>query len=134
MLSVLYELYYRVKTYVYTVFNINNNAFDFTNINELNKSKLLKLKSEIKELYYNIDVKKMFKLLKSINNTFDESTLIINIIDYLEEESIFILQKDNTSELSINEIKQNTQVLELLHHFKILQDIRSKETDINKYK
>ena len=133
MLSVFYELYFRVKTYFNTVFNINNNTFDFTKINEINQSKILKLNSEIKELYSNINVKQMFKLLKSINNTFDESTLTIKIIEYLEDESKFILKNKDNLEVSINEIKQNTLVLDLIHQFKILKDIRSKETEIKSY-
>lgn len=132
MLSVLYELYFRVKTYFNTVFNINNNAFDFTKINEINQAKILKLNSEIGELYSNINVKQMYKTLKSINNTFNQSTLIITIIEYLEEESKFILQNKDNLEVSINEIKQNTHVLELIHQFKLLQDIRNKENEIKK--
>ena len=132
MLSVLYELYFRIKTYFNTVFNINNNAFDFTNINEINQAKILNLENEINELYSNINVKQMYKTLKSINNTFNQSTLIITIIEYLEEESKFILQNKDNLEVSIHEIKQNTHVLDLIYQFKLLQDIRSKENEIKK--
>jgi len=132
MLSVLYELYYRVKTYFNTVFNINNNAFDFTNINEITKEKILILESEIKVMYNDINEKSMYKMLKKINDDFDTSTPINKIIDYLEEESIFILQNKDNLEVSINEIKQNTHVLELIHHFKILQEIDTKKNEIKK--
>jgi len=132
MLSVLYELYFRVKNYFNTMFNINNNAFDFTKINEINQAKILKLNSEIKELYSNINVEQMYKTLNSINNTLNQLTLIITIIEYLEEESKFILQNKDNLEVSIHEIKQNTHVLDLIYQFKLLQDIRSKENEIKK--
>jgi hypothetical protein len=132
MLSVLYELYYRVKTYFNTMFNINNNVFDFTKINEITKEKILILETEINVMYNDINEKYMYKMLKKINDDFDTTTPLNKVIDYLEEESIFILQNKDNLEVSINEIKQNTHVLELIRHFKILQEIDTKKNEIKK--
>ena len=130
MLTILYELYYRVKTYFKNVFNINDNAFDFTKVNKITKEKILRFESEHKDLYDQIDTKYMYKMLKIINIDFDITTSLDKIIVYLTYESKFILTNKDNLEVSINQIKQNTIVLELIHKFKILEDIRNSENEI----
>ena len=88
----------------YTILGLlkkNNEAFDF------------KSNPKNKDLYYK---------LNGLTNKFNEKSNLQDIINFLEEESKFILTNKNNLEVSIGDIKNNTYVLHLLSEFKNLQE------------
>ena len=129
------RVYYSLKNYYDTYFRrkdelINNSVSNDKYINP----KIIELENEIKELYDKIDIKYVFNCLRVINNDYNETTELNEIINFLEEESQFILQNKDNLEISLNKIKENTYVLELIGKFKLLEEIRDKEDELNKLK
>ena len=88
----------------YTILGLlkkNNDAFDFkSNSNPENKV--------------------VYDKLNSLTDKFNEKSKLQDIINFLEEESKFILTNKNNLEVSIGDIKNNTYVLDLLSEFKKL--------------
>ena len=105
MLYYFYQIYYRVKEFFDSLFNTSNKELLENNIdNDLN-------------------IKQMYQSLKNISQDFNEKSRLSNIIQFLEEESNYILKNKDNLEVSIDTIKQNTYILDLLKKFKKLEEI-----------
>ena len=74
----------------------------------------------------------MYNCLRVINKDYNENSQLKEISYFLEEEAQFILQNKDNLEISLNKIKANTYVLELISKFKLLEEIREKEVKLNK--
>ena len=70
----------------------------------------------------NLENKDLYDKLKILTDKFNEKSKLQDIINFLEEESKFILTNKNNLEVSIGDIKNNTYVLHLLSEFKNLQE------------
>jgi hypothetical protein len=98
------------------------------------REKIEAMEDELIELYEQVDIKYIYNCLSVINKDFDEKTKLTKILDFLEEESQFILLNKDNLEISLNKIKENTYVLELIGKFKLLDEIHKKETELNEFK
>jgi hypothetical protein len=96
--------------------------------------KITKLECEIKELYDTIDIKYVYNCLRVLNKDYNENSRLKEIVNFLEEETKIILQNKDNLEISLNKIKENTYVLELISKFKLLEELRNKEIELNKLK
>ena len=83
---------------------------------------LLKKNNEAFDFKSNPDNKDLYYKLNGLTNKFNEKSKLQDIINFLEEESKFILTNKNNLEVSIGDIKNNTYVLHLLFDFKNLQE------------
>ena len=120
--------YFRKKDELYLKSNSISNSN--TNLSDEDKQKLELLEDELIELYEQIDIKYIYNCLHTINKEFNENSNLKEILDFLYFESNFILQNKDNLEISLNKIKENTYVLELISKFKLLEDIKEKETFI----
>jgi hypothetical protein len=129
------RFYYALKNYYDAYFRRKDELLNksVSKVKYINP-KILELEDEIKELYDKIDLKYVFSCLRVINNNYNENSKLKEIIEFLEEESQFILQNKDNLEISLNKIKENTYVLDLIGKFKLLEDIREKEIQLNKLK
>jgi hypothetical protein len=109
---------------------LNSNPNSNYNLSDEDKQKLELLEDELIELYEQIDIKYIYNCLHTINKEFNENSNLKEILDFLYIESNFILQNKDNLEISLNKIKENTYVLELISKFKLLEDIKEKETFI----
>jgi hypothetical protein len=126
------RIYYALKYYYDAYFKSRN---DLLNKPVSDKDpKITKLECEIKELYDTIDIKYIFNCLRVLNKDYNEHSRLTDIVNFLEEEAQFILQNKDNLEISLNKIKENTYVLELISKFKLLDEIREKEIKLNKLK
>ena len=98
------------------------------------REKIEAMEDELIELYEQVDIKYIYNCLSVINKDFDEKTKLNKILSFLEEESQFILLNKENLEISLNKIKENTYVLELIGKFKLLDEIHKKETELNEFK
>jgi len=125
------RFYYAMKSY-FDYFRKNNelNLNPNSNLSDEDKQKLELLEDELIELYEQIDIKYIYNCLHTINKELNENSNLKEILDFLYIESNFILQNKDNLEISLNKIKENTYVLELISKFKLLEDIKEKETFI----
>jgi len=129
------RLYYALKTYYDIYFRRKDGLLN----NSVTKDKYIypkikELEGELKELYDKIDIKYVYNCLRVINKDYNENSGLNKIIEFLEGEAQFILQNKDNLEISLNKIKENTYVLELICKFKLLEEIRDKEYELNKLK
>ena len=124
--------YFRKKDELYLKSNSISNSN--TNLSDEDKQKLELLEDELIELYEQIDIKYIYNCLHTINKEFNENSNLKEILDFLYFESNFILQNKDNLEISLNKIKENTYVLELISKFKLLEDIKEKESFLRKRK
>jgi hypothetical protein len=122
--------YFRKKDELYLKSNSISNSN--TNLSDEDKQKLELLEDELIELYEQIDIKYIYNCLHTINKEFNENSNLKEILDFLYFESNFILQNKDNLEISLNKIKENTYVLELISKFKLLEDIKEKESFLRK--
>ena len=129
------RFYYAMKSY-FDYFRKNNelnlNPNSNYNLSDEDKQKLELLEDELIELYEQIDIKYIYNCLHTINKEFNENSNLKEILDFLYFESNFILQNKDNLEISLNKIKENTYVLELISKFKLLEDIKEKESFLRK--
>jgi len=128
------RIYYALKSYYDSFFKSNTNLEYKKNLSEENKTKIENMEDQLIDLYEQIDIKYIYKCLKVINTEFDEKTKLTKILDFLEKESQFIFQNKEHLDISLNKIKENTYVLELIGKFKLLDEIHQKENELNKFK
>jgi hypothetical protein len=130
------RLYYALKTYYDGYFKNTDDLLTKTLSKEhkIDDPKIIELENEIKILYKKIDIKYVYNCLYVINKDYNETSGLNEIINFLEVEGQFILQNKDNLEISLNKIKENTYVLELISKFKLLEEIREKEVELNKLK
>tara|TARA_B110000285_G_scaffold227399_1_gene288668 strand:+ start:99 stop:536 length:438 start_codon:yes stop_codon:yes gene_type:complete len=133
------RFYYEIKSY-FDYFQkkddlyLKSNSKSTTNLSDEDKQKLELLEDELIELYEQIDIKYIYNCLHTINKELNENSNLKEILDFLYFESNFILQNKDNLEISLNKIKENTYVLELISKFKLLEDIKEKESFLRKRK
>jgi hypothetical protein len=131
------RLYYALKSY-YDYYIKSNTKLESKNYKLLSsdedREKIEAMEDELIELYEQIDIKYIYNCLSVINKDFDEKTKVTKILDFLEEESQFILLNKENLDISLNKIKENTYVLELIGKFKLLDEIHQKEKELNEFK
>ena len=129
------RFYYAMKSY-FDYFRKNNelnlNPNSNSNLSDEDKQKLELLEDELIELYEQIDIKYIYNCLHTINKELNENSNLKEILDFLYIESNFILQNKDNLEISLNKIKENTYVLELISKFKLLEDIKEKKSFLRK--
>jgi hypothetical protein len=129
------RFYYALKNYYDAYFRRKDDLLNKpVSKDKCNDPKLKKLEYEINVLYNKIDIKYVYNCLRVINKDYNENSKIKEIIVFLEEEAQFILQNKDNLEISLNKIKENTYVLELISKFKLLEEIHNKEMELNKLK
>jgi len=131
------RLYYAIKSYYNYYFKLNTNLENNSykkNVSENDRLKIEKMEDELIDLYEQIDIKYIYNCLNVINKDFNEKTKLTKILDFLEEESQFILLNKDNLDISLNKIKENTYVLELISKFKLLEQIHQKENELNVFK
>lgn len=119
----------------------NNNGNDNDNSKSKSKSilsdedtlKLELLEDELIELYEQVDITYIYNCLSTINKEFNENSNLKEILDFLYVESNFILQNKDNLEISLNKIKENTYVLELIGKFELLNKIHTKEKELKNF-
>ena len=92
------------------------------------------MEDELIELYEQIDIKYIYNCLNVLTKELNENTQINKVLDFLEHESQFILQNKDNLDISLNKIKENTYVLELIGKFKLLDEIHEKEKELTLFK
>ena len=132
------RIYYSLKSYYNYYFKspdklLSNNNLK-SNVSDEDRIKIEVMEDDIIDLYEQVDIKYIYNCLSVINKEFNEKTNLIKILDFLEAESQFILQNKDNLEISLNKIKENTYVLELIGKFKLLDEIHQKESKLNKFK
>ena len=127
------RIYYSLKTYYDAYFKTKNDLL-YSKEKKVDDPKIIELDSDLKKLYYKIDIKYIYNCLYIINKDYNENSGVKEIIEFLEEEAQFILQNKENLEISLNKIKENTYVLELISKFKLLEEIQEKEKQLNKLK
>lgn len=125
-----YDYYFKSNTKLECNSNTNSNS----NISDEDRKKIEDMEDKLIELYEKIDIKYIYNCLSVINTEFDEKTKLTKILDFLEEESQFILLNKENLDISLNKIKENTYVLELIGKFKLLDEIHQKEKELNEFK
>ena len=131
------RLYYAIKSYYDYYFKSNTNLENINykkNVSENDRIIIENMEDELIDLYEKIDIKYIYNCLNVINKDFNEKTKLTKILDLLEEESQFILLNKDTLDISLNKIKENTYVLELISKFKLLEQIHQKENELNVFK
>ena len=131
------RLYYAIKSYYDYYFKSNTNLENINykkNVSENDRIIIENMEDELIDLYEKIDIKYIYNCLNVINKDFNEKTKLTKILDFLEEESQFILLNKDTLDISLNKIKENTYVLELISKFKLLEQIHQKENELNVFK
>jgi hypothetical protein len=131
------RIYYALKSYYEYYFKskdkLGRNKYKST-LSDEDRKKIEDMEDELIDLYEQVDIKYIYNCLSVINKDFDEKTNLTKILDFLEEESQFILLNKENLEISLNKIKENTYVLELIGKFKLLDEIHQKETELNDFK
>ena len=132
------RIYYSLKSYYNYYFKskdklLSNNNLK-SNVSDEDRIKIEVMEDVLIDLYEQVDIKYIYNCLSVINKEFNEKTNLIKILDFLEAESQFILQNKDNLEISLNKIKENTYVLELIGKFKLLDEIHQKESELNKFK
>jgi len=127
------RIYYALKTYYDAYFKTKDDLL-YSKDKKVHDPKIIELECDIKELYNTIDIKYVYNCLYIINKDYNENSMLKEIINFLEEEAQFILQNKDNLEISLNKIKENTYVLELISKFKLLEEIKEKEIQLNKLK
>ena len=132
------RIYYSLKSYYNYYFKskdklLSNNNLK-SNVSDEDRIKIEVMEDVLIDLYEQVDIKYIYNCLSVINKEFNEKTNLIKILDFLEAESQFILQNKDNLEISLNKIKENTYVLELIGKFKLLDEIHQKETELNDFK
>jgi hypothetical protein len=132
------RIYYSLKSYYNYYFKstdklLSNNNLK-SNVSDEDRIKIEVMEDVLIDLYEQVDIKYIYNCLSVINKEFNEKTNLIKILDFLEAESQFILQNKDNLEISLNKIKENTYVLELIGKFKLLDEIHQKESKLNKFK
>ena len=132
------RIYYSLKSYYNYYFKstdklLSNNNLK-SNVSDEDRIKIEVMEDVLIDLYEQVDIKYIYNCLSVINKEFNEKTNLIKILDFLESESQFILQNKDNLEISLNKIKENTYVLELIGKFKLLDEIHQKESKLNKFK
>jgi len=131
------RLYYAIKSYYNYYFKLNTNLENNSykkNVSENDRIIIENMEDELIDLYEKIDIKYIYNCLNVINKDFNEKTKLTKILDFLEEESQFILLNKDNLDISLNKIKENTYVLELISKFKLLEQIHQKENELNVFK
>jgi hypothetical protein len=123
------RIYYALKHYYDAYFKGKN---ELLKPKKDKDPKITKLETEIKELYDTIDIKYVYNCLRILNKDYNENSRLKDIVNFLEEEAKFILKNKDNLEISLNKIKENTYVLELISKFKLLDEIHKKEMELNK--
>ena len=132
------RIYYSLKSYYNYYFKstdklLSNNNLK-SNVSDEDRIKIEVMEDVLIDLYEQVDIKYIYNCLSVINKEFNEKTNLIKILDFLEAESQFILQNKDNLEISLNKIKENTYVLELIGKFKLLDEIHQKESELNDFK
>ena len=132
------RIYYSLKSYYNYYFKstdklLSNNNLK-SNVSDEDRIKIEVMEDVLIDLYEQVDIKYIYNCLSVINKEFNEKTNLIKILDFLESESQFILQNKDNLEISLNKIKENTYVLELIGKFKLLDEIHQKESELNDFK
>ena len=126
------RLYYALKIYYDAYFKRKDDLLNKPVTKYKCKDpKIIELEAEIKELYSQIDITYIYNCLRVINKEYNENSRLKDILHFLEEESLFILQNKDNLDISLNKIKENTYVLELIGKFKLLDEIKEKEKQKN---
>ena len=132
------RIYYSLKSYYNYYFKSTNKLLSNnnlkSNVSDEDRIKIEVMEDVLIDLYEQVDIKYIYNCLSVINKEFNEKTNLIKILDFLEAESQFILQNKDNLEISLNKIKENTYVLELIGKFKLLDEIHQKETELNDFK
>ena len=131
------RIYYAFKSYYDFYFKTNTKLESKnykTSKSVEDRKKIEAMEDRLIELYEKIDIKYIYNCLSVINTDFDEKTRLNKILDFLEEESQFILLNKDNLEISLNKIKENTYVLELIGKFKLLDEIHELEKELNEFK
>jgi hypothetical protein len=126
------RIYYAFKYYYDAYFKSKHDLLNKKNKATDRDPKIIELEAEIKELYDKIDIKYIYNCLMVITKDYNENSRLKDILIFLEEESQFILQNKDNLEISLNKIKENTYVLELIGKFKLLEEIKEKECFLKK--
>ena len=93
------RIYYSLKTYYDAYFKTKNDLL-YSKEKKVDDPKIIELDSDLKKLYYKIDIKYIYNCLYIINKDYNENSGVKEIIEFLEEEAQFILQnKDNLEPL-----------------------------------
>jgi hypothetical protein len=125
------RFYYALKIYYDAYFKSKNDLLNKSvTKDKCNDPKIIELEREIKELYEQIDTKYVYNCLRVINKDYNENSRLKDILNFLEEESQFILQNKENLEISLNKIKENTYVLELICKFTLLEELKEKEIEL----
>ena len=131
------RIYYAFKSY-YDYYFKSNTKLESKNYKSLasdeDREKIEDMEYNLRDLYEQVDINYIYNCLRVINKDFDEKTNLIKILDFLEEESQFILLNKENLDISLNKIKENTYVLELIGKFKLLDEIHKKEKELNDFK
>ena len=126
------RLYYALKIYYDAYFKRKDDLLNKpVTKDKCNDPKIIELEAEINELYSQIDITYIYNCLRVINTEYNENSRLKDILHFLEEESQFILQNKDNLDISLNKIKENTYVLELIGKFKLLDEIKEKEKKKN---
>ena len=129
------RIYYALKSYYEYYFkSIDKLGGNNSNLSDEDREKIEDMEDELIGLYEQIDIKYIYNCLNVINKDFNEKTKLTKILDFLEEESQFILLNKDNLDISLNKIKENTYVLELISKFKLLEQIHQKENELNVFK
>ena len=137
------RLYYALKYYFdyhfksndkFSSNSSNSSNSNSSNISEENKKKIEDMEDELIDLYEQIDIKYIYNCLNVLTKELNENTKINKVLDFLEHEAQFILQNKDNLDISLNKIKENTYVLELIGKFKLLDEIREKEKELSLFK
>ena len=129
------RLYYAFKYYFdYYYKNKDQVGIIEPKISDENKKKIEDMEDELIELYEQIDIKYIYNCLNVLTKELNENTQINKVLDFLEHESQFILQNKDNLDISLNKIKENTYVLELIGKFKLLDEIHEKEKELTLFK
>ena len=128
MLNYFYNIYYSIKTYYYIWFP-KKNAIQIKNISNESIEQINIYNNNINKLNLKLDTN-LYKTLSRINKNFNEKSDIDSILLFLDNEENFIIKsKDN---LSINNIIQNTYIIDLKKNFLILKEIKDIEKKLKK--
>ena len=129
------RLYYALKYYFdYYFKNKDQLGIIEPNISDENKKKIEDMEDELIDLYEQIDIKYIYNCLNVLTKELNENTQINKVLDFLEHEAQFILQNKDNLDISLNKIKENTYVLELIGKFKLLDEIHEKEKELTLFK
>lgn len=137
MISYFYIAYYTIKDFFSGIFYNKNTLYTINyKIGENDEQTIKDKESEIKKLNDKIDIDSMYEDIKLLNNLITKKTSIQKILEYLTYEKIYLeFHKGNQlSEMNVEDIKNNTYIINLYDKFKLLEEIHTKEAELEKFK